>query len=58
LSEDHKELTRVELIHAMTGLAAGIRGLYDGLVEEGFEPMEALRLTGEYVRGIAQGARS
>lgn len=52
------EMDEVEGKQAMRGMAALIRVFYEELLSQGFEEAEALRLTSEYVRGLASGGSS
>ena len=56
--EPNPAMTRVELMNAMVGLAAAVRALFMNLIEEGFSAEEALKITMQYVHGVAGGKAS
>lgn len=48
----------VELAHAMVGMAATSKQMYDSLVGEGFDKADALKLTAAFLHGAAGGKLS
>jgi len=51
-------LDGVELAHMFVGLAGGVWSFYSGLIEEGFEAAEAMKITLTYVHAVAGGKDS
>ena len=50
-------MDEIELRNAMRGVAVSARSFYEGLVAEGFDESDALKLTAAWLAGSAGGYR-
>jgi hypothetical protein len=55
MTDQHPEMTKIEMVNALIGMAAGVRAFYEALLEEGFDHVDALKLTLQYVHGMVGG---
>lgn len=58
MSDGEKIMTEIEAREAMRGLARMARAFYAELLDEAFAPHEALKLTGQWLIGLASGSAS
>lgn len=56
--EAQRAVDALQLANGMATFARGARLLHEGLVAEGFSESQALKLVGDYVRGLAIGSSS
>lgn len=58
MTDGEDAMTEIEMRNGMRGIAVAAHAFYEGLVQQGFNESDALKLTSAWIAGSAGGYRS